>query len=112
MAHLLSKFTNYLGDIPYIRHCSCANDWIDDIDVKLNANFRDGSDEYVWDHYEESVPMSTYLVAFVVSKLEYRVRFYPINVQFLALDIVLLNRGKIFVCVCEREGNKSCFRCV
>lgn len=24
---------------------------------------------YVWDHYEESVPMSTYLVAFVVSDL-------------------------------------------
>ena len=30
--------------------------------------FREGSDEYVWDHFEESVRMSTYLVAFVVSK--------------------------------------------
>ena len=32
-----------------------------------------GSDDYVWDHYEESVPMSTYLVAFVVSKFEFKV---------------------------------------
>ena len=30
--------------------------------------FRKDNDEYVWDVYEESVPMSTYLVAFVVSK--------------------------------------------
>ena len=33
--------------------------------------FREGTDEYVWDHYEQSVPMSTYLVAFVVSKFGY-----------------------------------------
>ena len=32
---------------------------------------RKGTDEYVWDHYEESVPMSTYLVAFVVSQFKY-----------------------------------------
>lgn len=24
-------------------------------------------DDYVWDHFQESVPMSTYLVAFVIS---------------------------------------------
>ena len=30
--------------------------------------YREGTEEYVWDNYEESVPMSTYLVAFVVSK--------------------------------------------
>ena len=32
-----------------------------------NLSFRDGTDEYVWDHYQETVPMSTYLVAFVIS---------------------------------------------
>jgi aminopeptidase N len=29
--------------------------------------FREGSAEYVWDHYEDSVPMSSYLVAFAVT---------------------------------------------
>ena len=28
-------------------------------------------DDYVWDMYQESVKMSTYLVAFVVSKFDY-----------------------------------------
>ena len=32
-----------------------------------NLSFREGTDEYVWDHYQETVPMSTYLVAFVIS---------------------------------------------
>jgi len=31
------------------------------------------TDEYVWDIYQESVPMSTYLVAFVISKFGYEV---------------------------------------
>ena len=31
----------------------------------------DGSEEYVWDVYQKSVKMSTYLVAFVVSKFKY-----------------------------------------
>ena len=32
----------------------------------------EGTDEYVWDKYEQSVKMSTYLVAFVVSKFQFR----------------------------------------
>lgn len=34
---------------------------------KLN---RDGLPSYVWEHFERSVPMSTYLVAFIVSDFE------------------------------------------
>ena len=34
-------------------------------------DYRDDTDEYVWDVYQESVPMSTYLVAFVISKFGY-----------------------------------------
>ena len=33
--------------------------------------YRIGTNEYVWDHYEQSVPMSTYLVAMAVSKFKY-----------------------------------------
>ena len=34
---------------------------------------RENTNDYVWDVYEESVPMSTYLVAFVVSKFGYEI---------------------------------------
>ena len=33
----------------------------------------DNNRDYVWDHYEESVPMSTYLVAFVVSRFGFEI---------------------------------------
>lgn len=33
--------------------------------------FRREISTYVWDHYEQSVPMSTYLVAFIVSDFEH-----------------------------------------
>ena len=34
--------------------------------------YREGIEEYVWDHYEDSVPMSTYLVAMAISKFQYK----------------------------------------
>jgi len=40
--------------------------------IKDKGVAMEGDDEYVWDHYENSVKMSTYLVAFVVSKFEFR----------------------------------------
>jgi len=40
--------------------------------IKIQGGTMEGTDEYVWDHYMESVDMSTYLVAFVVSKFQYR----------------------------------------
>ena len=45
---------------------SISNMPIEQAGVKM-----DGTDEYVWDVYQKSVKMSTYLVAFVVSKFSY-----------------------------------------
>jgi len=42
----------------------------------------DGTSEYVWDHYQESVKMSTYLVAFVVSKFKFEETTRENNVRF------------------------------
>lgn len=33
--------------------------------------YSEGLEDYVWDHFQESVPMSTYLVAFVISDFEH-----------------------------------------
>ena len=41
-----------------------------------------GTTEYVWDHYQESVKMSTYLVAFVVSKFRFVETTRENNVRF------------------------------
>ena len=40
--------------------------------------FREQDTEYVWDHFERSVPMSTYLVAMIVCDFEHRTSD-PIN---------------------------------
>jgi len=45
---------------------------ISNMPIEREGEAMQGSAEYVWDRYMESVKMSTYLVAFVVSKFEYR----------------------------------------
>lgn len=41
--------------------------------VFLMCNFfSQGKDGWFWDHYEKSVPMSTYLVAFLVSDFTFK----------------------------------------
>ena len=42
----------------------------------------EGTDDYVWDHYQESVKMSTYLLAFVVSKFRSTESTSDSNVRF------------------------------
>ena len=41
-----------------------------------------GTTEYVWDHFQESVKMSSYLVAFVVSKFKFEETTLENNVTF------------------------------
>ena len=64
---------------------SAAHNWKGDIfrnlslfyPVSFGFYFREGMPDYVWDIYEESVPMSTYLVAFVISDFDYKVVSQP-----------------------------------
>ena len=42
----------------------------------------EGTKDYVWDHYKESIKMSTYLVAFVVSKFQFTETTLSNNVRF------------------------------
>jgi len=61
---LKAKYTVSLG-----RHKTMTS--ISNMPTTTTGEAMKGTDEYVWDHYQESVPMSTYLVAFVVSKFGY-----------------------------------------
>jgi aminopeptidase N len=45
---------------------------ISNMPIREKGVAMDGDNEYVWDLYDNSVKMSTYLVAFVVSKFEFR----------------------------------------
>ena len=45
---------------------------IGNMPIEKKGEAMEGTDEYVWDRYKKSVKMSTYLVAFVVSKFKYK----------------------------------------
>lgn len=56
---------------------------ISNMPIRSEGEAMPEDNNYVWDHYTESVKMSTYLVAFVVSKFEYRKsETRPNNVTF------------------------------
>ncbi len=40
--------------------------------VSFSLGFRRNKEGWFWDHYEKSVPMSTYLVALVISDFDFR----------------------------------------
>ena len=48
---------------------------ISNMPIQRKGVAMEGSEEYVWDVYQQSVKMSTYLVAFVVSKFKFVVLF-------------------------------------
>merc|ERR1719414_2594063 len=61
-----AKFAVSLGRLPEMTSIS-------NMPIKEEGATIYGNDEYVMDHYETSVPMSTYLVAFVVSRFGHEV---------------------------------------
>ena len=50
--------------------------------IKSKDVTMDGTSDYVWDKYRQSVKMSTYLVAFVVSKFKFVETTLDNNVRF------------------------------
>jgi len=55
---------------------------ISNMPIVSKGEAMDGTSEYVWDRYQQSVKMSTYLVAFVVSKFKYVETTRENNVRF------------------------------
>ena len=52
---------------------------ISNMPIEKKGEVMEGTDEYVWDRYKQSRKMSTYLVAFVVSKFGFRESQSPGN---------------------------------
>ena len=50
-----------------------------------------GTEEFVWDVYAKSVKMSTYLVAFVVSKFKEKFKYYEIQTVKRVLTSVIFS---------------------
>ena len=65
---------------------------ISNMPIEKKGATMDGSDEYVWDVYQRSVKMSTYLVAFVVSKFKY------IEAEKLDNDVRLVSKFQSLTC--------------
>ena len=64
----------YFGTVKATCTLATTVNWTTTICLRMSViSYREGSDEYVWDVYHESVPMSTYLVAFVVSKFGFEI---------------------------------------
>ena len=63
---------------------------ISNMPIEKKGATMDASDEYVWDVYQKSVKMSTYLVAFVVSKFKY------IEAEKLDNDVRLVSNCQSF----------------
>ena len=55
---------------------------ISNMPIQEEGQPMEGTEEYVWDRYQQSVKMSTYLVAFVVSKFKYVETTRDNNVRF------------------------------
>ena len=59
---------------------------ISNMPIEKKGEVMEGTDEYVWDRYKQSRKMSTYLVAFVVSKFRsWKSQYKPVSCHFPSL---------------------------